>query len=213
MLPTVPTGSVRYLRPLSGSKDWFWGMDHTDGDLYEAEELYQLNHKIDRTRLILVRDEDRRVFEPAAPRAGQYFGVPIFHAGAPLILLADFPAGVVRVLRFDPASGDTTPVFELPRTAFADCYNLQLHVSPLILTRQTGDRFQILWPYTADFPIEPTESFDLAEGERLYFSRWHETPDYWEDAVVRDARTGVVLEVLSGALCLLPDGRSWLLTD
>ena len=86
-------------------------------------------------------------------------------------------------------------------------------VSPLILTRQTGDRFQILWPYTADFPIEPTESFDLAEGERLCFSRWHETPDYWEDAVVRDARTGAVLEVLSGALCLLPDGRTWLLTD
>ena len=104
-------------------------------------------------------------------------------------------------------------MLELPRTAFADCYNLQLHVSPLMLTRQTGDRFQILWPYAADFAIEPTESFDSRRGERLYFSRWHETPDYWEDTVVRDARTGAVLEVLRGALCLLPDGRSWLLTD
>ena len=213
MLPTVSTGSVRYLRALSGSRDWFWGADHTDGDLYEAEELWQLHHRIDRTRLILVRDKDLRVFEPVAPRAGQYFGQPIFHAGAPLILLADFPASLIRVLRFDPESGETTTVLELPREAFEDCYNLQLHVSPLMLTRQTAGRFQILWPYTADFPIEPTESFDTRVGERLYFSRWHETPDYWEDAVVRDARTGAVLEVLPAALCLLPDGRSWLLTE
>ena len=213
MLPILSTGSVRYLRPLHGSRDWFWGMDCTDGDLYEAEELWQLGHKTDRTRLLLVRGGDLRVFEPVLPRLGQYFGVPIFHAGAPLILLADFPAGIVRVLRFDPDSGETTPVFELPRAAFPDCYNLQLHVAPLMLTRQTGDRFQIFWPHRADFPIEPTESFDAREGERLYFSRWHETPDYWEDTVVRDARTGAVLEVLPGAICLLPDGRSWLLTD
>ena len=138
MLPTVSTGSVRYLRALSGTRDWFWGINCTDGDLYEAEELWQLRHKVDRTRLILVRDGDRRVFEPVLPRAGQYFGVPFFHAGAPLILLADFPAGVVRALRFDAASGETTPVLELPRSAFADCYNLQLHASPLMLTRQTG---------------------------------------------------------------------------
>ena len=213
MLPTVSTGSVRYLRPLHGSRDWFWGMDCTDGDLYEAEELYALQHKTDRTRLILVRDSDRRVFEPVSPKAGQYFGVPIFHAGAPLILLADFPESVIRVLRFDAESGETTTVLDLPRTAFADCYNLQLHVSPLMLTRQTSEHFQILWPYAADFSIEPTESFDTREAERLYFSRWHETPDYWEDTVVRDARTGAVLEILPGALCLLPDGRSWLLTD
>ena len=213
MLPTVSAGSVRYLHPLRGSAAWFWGMDCTDGDLYEAEELWQLHHKIDRTRLILVRDGDRRVFEPVLPREGQYFGVPIFHAGAPLILLADFQAGVVRALRFDPDSGETTPVLELPRDAFADCYNLQLHVSPLMLTRQTGERFQILWPYEADFPIEPTESFDTREGERLYFSRWHETPDYWEDTVVRDARTGAVTEEIPGTLVLLPDGRTWLLTD
>ena len=213
MLPILSTGSVRYLRPLHGSRDWFWGMDCTDGDLYEAEELWQLGHKTDRTRLLLVRGGDLRVFEPVLPRLGQYFGVPIFHAGAPLILLADFPAGIVRVLRFDPNSGETTPVFELPRAAFPDCDNLQLHVSPLMLTRQTGDRFQLFWPHRADFPIEPAESFDAREGERLYFSRWHETPDYWEDTVVRDARTGAVLEVLPGAICLLPDGRSWLLTD
>ena len=187
MLPTVSTGSVRYLRPLHGSRDWFWGTDCTDGDLYEAEELFALQHKTD--------------------------GVPIFHAGAPLILLADFPESVIRVLRFDAESGETTTVLELPRTAFADCYNLQLHVSPLMLTRQTSEHFQILWPYAADFSIEPTESFDTREAERLYFSRWHETPDYWEDTVVRDARTGAVLEILPGALCLLPDGRSWLLTE
>ena len=213
MLPVVSTGSVRYLRPLHGAGDWFWGMDYTDGDLYEAEELWKLGHDIDHTRLILVRDGDRRMFEPVPARAGQYFGVPIFHAGAPLLLLADFPAGVVRALRFDPESGETTQALELSREMFEDCYNLQLHVSPLMLTRQTGDRFQILWPCRADFPIEPTESFDVREGERLYFSRWHETPDYWEDTVVRDARTGAVIEVLPGALCLLPDGRTWFLTD
>ena len=38
------------------------------------------------------------------------------------------------------------------------------HRSPLCLTRQTAERFQVLWPDKADFAIHPAESFCFRDG-------------------------------------------------
>ena len=32
---------ISYIEPLEGSAEWYWGMDYTSGDLYEAEELFK----------------------------------------------------------------------------------------------------------------------------------------------------------------------------
>ena len=85
-----------------------------------------------------------------------------------------------------------------------------LHISPLMLARQAADNeFQIVWPERVSFPIDPHDSFDFRDGDRLYFSRWQEDPDYREESVVRDLTTGEVLEVRPGALMELPDGQVW----
>lgn len=84
---------------------------------------------------------------------------------------------------------------------------------PLCLTRQTSERFQLLWPERADFAIHPAESFCFREGDRLYFSRWFEDPDYREEAVVRRLPEGKIIEQLRGSLLDLPDGGRLLLTD
>ena len=97
--------------------------------------------------------------------------------------------------------------------AVEDCYNLMPHLSPLCLTRQTGERFQLLWPERADFAIHPAESFCFREGERLYFSRWYEDPDYREEVVVRRLPDGEIVEQLRGALNVMPDGSWRLLTE
>ena len=208
----IHTGGISYLAPLPGSRDWYWGTDHTSGDLYEAEELYRDGHRIGQTRLILVHRPDGRVVEPVSAGAGQYFGRPAFDGGDPVILLADFPAGEIRLLRFDDARGRVVPIVSLPRSAVEDCYNLMPHSSPLCLTRQTAERFQILWPERAEFAIHPAESFCFRDGEMLYFSRWYEDPDYREEVVVRRMPDGRIVDQFRGALNEMPDGQHWLLT-
>ena len=103
----IPTGGIAYLEPLTGSPDWYWGTDHTHGDLYEAEELYLDGHPVRQNRLILVRRETGAVVEPVRAKPGQYFGAPVCADGSPVLLLADFPAGEIRVLRYD---GAVTPL-------------------------------------------------------------------------------------------------------
>ncbi len=208
----INTGGISYLAPLTGSRNWYWGTDYTSGDLYEAEELYRDGHRIRQNRLIFVHYPEGRVVEPVQAREGQYFGLPAWDGGI-VILLADFPAGEIRLLRYEDAGGAVTPIVTMPRAAVEDCYNLMPHVSPLCLTRQTAERFQVLWPDSADFAIHPAESFCFRDGDRLYFSRWYEDPDYREEVVVRRMPDGAVMEQYRGALLELPDGQQWLLTE
>ena len=122
-------------------------------------------------------------------------------------------AGELRLLRYDPAGDQLTVLVTFPRSQVEDCYNLMPHPSPLMLTRQTGGRFQVLWPERADFPIAPQETFCFREGDRLVFSRWYEDPDYREEAVVRRFPDGAILEQTRGALFTAQDGQEWLLTE
>lgn len=205
----IRTDGIHYLETLEGSDAWYWGSDYTSGDLYEAEELFRDGHRIRKNRLIFVRRADGLVAEPVTAAEGQYFGRPVYDGGF-VILLADFPAGELRLLRYDETTGAAAPIVTLPRAAVEDCYNLMPQRAPLTLTRQAGGRFQILWPERADFVIAPTESFDFREGDRLYFSRWYEDPDYREEIVVRTLG-GEVAERYPGGLFTLPDGRTWAL--
>ncbi len=213
MIRPIRTGGIGCLAPLAGSGGWYWGTDCTSGDLYEAEELYRDGHRIRQNRLIFAHHPDGRTVEPVQARQGQYFGLPVWDEGTIVFLLADFPAGELRLLRYDDAAGTVTPVVTLPRSAVPDCYNLMPHTAPLTMTRQTGERFQVLWPERADFAIHPAESFCFREGDRLYFSRWYEDPDYREETVVRRMPDGRVVEQYRGSLLDLPDGGHWLLTE
>ena len=206
----IPTGGIRYLYPLTGSPDWYWGTDYTDGDLYEAEELWQAGHRIRQNRVILVQRETGAVLEPIQAQPGQYFGQPGFADGQPLLLLADFPAGEIRLLAYGPETNAAEPIVILPRSAVQDCYNLMPHLSPLCLTRQTGDTFEIVWPERVSFPIAPQESFCFRDGVRLYFERWYEDPDYRTELIVRDL-TGAVLDQHPGTAQQMPDGQLWVL--
>ncbi len=212
MVQKIETGGILWLEELPGSGGWYWGTDFTSGDLYEAEELYRGGHRIDRNRVILV-SRDGRVEEPVRAAQGQYFGRPCADGRRIILLLADFPAGEVRLLACDDASRSVECVAVIQRGEIEDCYNLMLHQQPLTLTRQTADRFQIVWPQRADFAIDPAESFCFRDGDRLYFSRWFEDPDYREEVVVRRFPDGAVLEQFRGTADRMHDGRLWLLTD
>lgn len=211
MVKPINTDGIGWMEPFEGGDGWYWGTDYTSGDLYEAEELYRDGHRISKNRLVLVRFPEGRLLEPVKAEKGQYFGRPYYEDGRIYILLADFPAGEVRVIAFEPESLRTDEIAAVSLTETGSLYNLMLHGRPLMLTRQAENRFQIIWPEKAVFPIDPRETFCFREGGRLYFSRWYEDPDYREEAVVRKSPTGEIVEETPGSLFTTPDGQNWLL--
>ncbi len=100
---------------------------------------------------------------------------------------------------------------ELPLSDAIDCYNLSIYAGKELMLYRIGgsDPFQIIWPEKAQFAIGNRESFTFRDGDRLYFSRWEEEPDYQEE--IRRFPTGEILEVLPGTLWELPQGQHWLL--
>ena len=208
----IVTNGIVNLEPLEGSSEWYWGADYASNDLYEAEELFRSGHPIDKNRLILLHRLEGAVYEPVCTKPGQYLGRPVYHNGQIVLLLVDFPKEEIRMLIFHAAEGTTEPLAVLPLSIVADCYNLMLHTSPLILTRSAHDnQFQILWPERRDFAIEDHEIFEFLEGNKLYTSVWHEDPDYREELLVRDYHTGELLERIPGNFRRMPDGQKWLL--
>ncbi len=210
-MKTLDLGGITYLEPMENSEDWRWGTDYTHGDLYEAEALFRDGYRIRGNRLVLVSYPDGEVFEPIAKRDGQYFGKPAFYENAIYLLYVDFPAEAIVITRFDPATAQTQPFQTLPLSVAADCYNLALDFSPMMLTREKQDLFQILWPERRDFRLEQGESFYCRDGEKLYFWKWFEDPDYREELFVRDYESGELLSHLRGNVQRMPNGETWLL--
>lgn len=212
MMKRIDLHGIPYLEPLNGNCGWYWGSDYTHGDLYEAEELFRDQHSVQCSRLVFVHYPDGRVVEPIQGKEGQYFGRPIFFDGKLQILLVDFPNSLIQVFQYDDVGGRIIPAVSLSLTEVKDCYNLVLCQSPLMLTRQGNDgKFQSIWPEKFEFDIRKTETFFYIDGDRMYFSRWFEEPDYREEVVVRQYPTGEVLECIPGALMEMPDGRKWIL--
>lgn len=207
----IETQGITYIEPLEGSKDWYWGTDYTSGDLYEAEELFKQGHPIHQNRLMFVHYPDGKTIQPLIAEDGQYFGRPIYYNSRICILMVDFPNGKIKILQFDDALEKNLSLTELPLSAVEDCYNLMLKTSPLMLTRQSNNKFQILWPEKVEFDIENTESFSFRIGKSLYFSVWYEDPEYREEAILRTMDKGKIIDRFPGSITVMPDGQMWII--
>ena len=209
----VNTQGITYIEPLVGCNEWYWGMDYTHGDLYEAEELFRDGHPVSQNKLLLVHDPDGRVVQPVIAQEGQYLGNPVYYDGRIAILMVDFPAGQIIVMQFDRALEHIIERRELPLSTVKDCYNLLLKTAPLMVTRQgSEDTFQIIWPEQVSFTIGERESFWVRSGDKLYFSTWCEEPEYREEIIVRKLETGEIIDRFPGSNMTMPDGRLWVLT-
>ncbi len=216
-MKTIFTGGITYIQPVpGGTAQWYYGVDHANGDLDDAEDLIRAGLKAEGNDLCLIRYPEGEVYHPVPKTPGVYTDTPVFYRGGVCILCVDFIKKTIRILRFDCAAAQTSEVAALPLESAKSCYNLQLNVSPLCLTRQgnEGD-FEILWPERTAFAISPHEGFFLRDGDTLYFSRWHETGEgedyrYWEDTVARDL-SGREIKTMPGDLNLMPNGEIWYL--
>lgn len=193
-----------------GTGEWYWATDYIHGDLYEAEELFYMGHPVQSNRLYLIHYPDGAVYEPVPAMAGQYLGYPVYDNGAVALLAVNFPEGVIRILRF--RAGETQVVEQLPLSVVTNCYNLMLHTSPLSLTRQPSDNtFELVWPEQVRFAIEKRETLNFRDGDKLYFTVWHEDPDYREETVVRSVQDGTIQDRFPGDIRIMPNGDKWLM--
>ena len=209
-MKTIDLHGITNMEPVrGGTAEWYWSTDYIHGDLYEAEELFHMGHPVQSNRLYLIHEPDGTVYEPVPAVVGQYLGAPVYDNGAVALLAVNFPEGVIRILRF--RAGETQVVEQLPLSAVKNCYNLMLHTSPLSLTRQPGDNtVEIVWPEQVRFAIEERETLNFREGDKLYFTVWHEDPDYREETVVRSVKDGTILNRFSGDIRIMPNGEKWL---
>ena len=90
--------------------------------------------------------------------------------------------------------------------------DLMLHTSPLMLGRQSNDNyFEIIWPERLCFSIEARETFNFRDGDKLYFTVWHEEPNYWDETIVRSLHDGSILDRYPGDIHIMPNGDKWLI--
>ena len=213
-IKTIETDGISYIEPVPGAtSEWYYGLDYELGDLYEAEELFNDGHTVKGREFCLVHYPDGEVFFPIPKTQGHYSEKPVFFECGIYMLDVDFPNGAIRIIRFGCNDHQVSIHAELPLSSVKDCYNLQLHISPLTLSRQSGNELDIVWPQKVSLLMEDHDSFFLLDGEKLFFNRWFEEGEgvdykYWEETIVRDLN-GNVIEILPGDVMQMPNGEMW----
>ncbi|MBR5429623.1 MAG: hypothetical protein IK116_03755 [Firmicutes bacterium] len=202
---------ISYLQQLRyGTDEWYYALDHPQGDLYEAEELYAAGRPVRGNDLFLIHYPDGEVVRPLTRRDDTVIGEPVYHDQWISFPAVDFAGGSIRIYRFNCRRRSLTEAAELPLGSVRDCYNLRLHEHPLTLSRQANDgTLELIWPERKDIAISPRESFFYREENKLFFNDWYEDPDYREETVIRDAATGEVLQRLPGDIHIMPNGEVW----
>lgn len=208
----IHIAGVNGLRPVPGaSGEWYFGIGYEQGDIYEAEEIFRAGGTVRGRALCLVKHPEGRVYRPVPVKENEYPGEPAFCDGKIAFPLVRFAAGEIRVEMFDCATKRTKTAAVIPYEGVKDCYNLAINAAPLTLTRHVvGEELEILWPERVAITPGERESFFHREGEKLYFARWCEDPDYREETVVRNLRGKLIAEYGTGAE-VMPDGELWLL--
>ena len=206
-------GMTNFDKVRGETNEWYWAMDYTDGDLYEAEELFRKEHQIRSNRLYLIHYPDGKVYEPVSPMDGQYLGSPVVcdKNGAVALLVVNFIERVISIRQFLYKEEKVQEVVRLPLSAVKDCYNLMLHISPLSLTRQSNEGlFELIWPEQVSFEINERETLNFRDGDKCYFNIWYEDSDYREETLVRSLPDGKIIDRLSGDVFVMPNGERWL---
>ena len=208
----IETNGISWIEELGSSREWHWGTNYTSGDLYEAEEIFLSGKKFEPNRLIFVHYPDGTVYEPIDSKENQYFGRPAYIDGEIYILLVNFEEKYIRIVQWLFETKEIITLAEIPLSEVKDCYNLLLDGSPIMLTRSDHDNhFQIIWPEKVDICIEDREGFVVREDEKLFFSVWHEDPEYREEVYVREYPSGNLIEKIPGGILTMPDKQNWVL--
>jgi len=207
----IDLNGITHIRPIrEGTPEWYFGIDYTCGDLYEAQEIFETEHSYKGNRMYIVHFPDGEVFEPVVSREDLAIGEPVCHGGKISFVTLDLKSGIITIHRFSCNTHKVSTVTQIPLDSINDCYNLRLFEHPLCLTRQPNDgTLEFIWPERKVISISDHESFFYRDEDRLFFDLWHEDPDYRTETVIRSYKSGEITERLSGDIQIMPDGGIW----
>ena len=207
----IGMGFSAYFRRLEGTEEWYGAVNYDHGDLDEAEQLFREGKAVNGRLARLVKYPEGDVYDISAKGEGTYCGEPSYIGGGIFWLHADFPADVLRILRFDTLSRtvDCAAELRLSETGRTDGMILlgeELRLARLDLPEET---LEFLWPEAFRVKLEPTETPDLVREGELYCTRWYEDPEYRDELVIRSLPDGQVIRRLPGTVYRMPRGEVW----
>lgn len=201
-----------YPESIEGTKEWYCVPQTSDPfcDLYEAEEIYGVKGHYCGTTWHLLHAPEGKVYSPFACMENTYIVNPTYLQGKFYFLKVDFSGKTIQIHSYEPMGNVISEIAVLPLNTVKTCYNLFLKAYPLMLCQDTNENvLEVLWPERRTFPIGETEGFLFRDGENLYFSEWYENPEYHENIIVRDWKSGAVKEKREGYLYKLTDELYW----
>ncbi len=204
-----------YLEPLEGTDEWYSCKECEDTfcDLYEAEEIVAKCGEFNGATVYVIHYPDGKIHRPFPMKKNKYIEQPVFLDGKLMFLEVDFSDERIRIHEYDPKSEKVSLITEMPLGRVKDCYNLRLFTRPLTLGRGGNNgTYEIVWPEEKIISIGDTETILYRDHNKLYSTAWKEEPSYRETILIRDIRTGALIEQFVGSMYAMPDGRFWIMT-
>lgn len=202
-----------YPEQVEGTASWYYAQW---SPCLEAYEVPDFKNNYPGTRLCFIEYPSGKVFEPLKPQKNVFLERPVYdtqdHSLG--IIRYDFNTETLQLISFKPEHSSMQVLVEMPFSKVGDMVNVRLETSPFVLTKHDvhNNIVDFLWPLEMHLQLEENESLSFQDNGKLYTSKWIEDPDYREEILIRDAKTGEILERSPGYFKRMPDGSIWQMT-
>ena len=161
-----------------------------------------------------------RIYKPFKRMNGVYYQnmSVVYYERDVYFIQGDFNKNLINLFKWSPDCDFVELITSIDINEIS-LYNLRIHTSPVLICAEDieKDTVEIYYPERISFHLNGKESFCYRDGERFYFSSWHEEGydingnregeyKYWEEYVVRD-REGNLIKKDKGCMTMMPDGQ------
>ncbi len=187
-------------------------------DIYELKEIAE--HSGYRGSVILFYDfETGNVYRPFEKIRNVIYGRPVYTENAYYFLGADYDRKRLSLFRYLPGcNAEEVKDFNLDEV---DLYNISIIGEGLHIVSQGKDTFNSYYPERFSFRLEPNESVDFIDNDKIYIEAWVEegwddvrncaTDDYrfYDKVIVKD-KNGNTLSEETGSIYQDQNGTRWI---
>lgn len=200
---------ISYIYGYDENPNWYSSLDYPSRDLYDGQQIFSRENRLEGSRLFLIHYPDGRIIQPIEKKDNVLLTLPIIIDDLFVFLKADFNDSTVSICSFSLITEKLRIIETFGFEQIGSFYNLLLRGTPLLLYRQQNNTFRSFWPIQSEFETEPSESLNFRDGDLLYFTGWVEDPEYREFTVVRDIHTGNIVQKMDGDIRIMPNGEKW----
>lgn len=193
---------------IQGTKEWYLARNQSY-DTYGALEYIKNGEDYYGDEIFLIHYPDGKTYKPFEKEKNTCITNPIINNEIFYFLKMDLIKKISYIYEYNPIKEDLNLMNEINIGKENECYNLSLKGMPLTVFQDGEECFQILWPENKKINIESNEIFLFREHDNLYFERWYDDISQKEDTIIRDIKTGEVINNIKGKLIIMPNNDIW----